>query len=314
MIHEFESGTGSADNLVRACSSKTKAGGQSCPRSQSKFVAQRLVLIISTVAAISISAQEYDLVIANGRVMDPESNLDAVRSIGITGRRILRVAAEPLTGRNQIDATGLVVAPGFIDLHQHGQDQENYKFKAQDGVTSVFELEVGTADVDRWYAERTGKSPINFGVSIGHIQVRMAVMGDQPDFLPGAKSNGALQVASDEQIEELKKQIEHGLKRGAVAVGLKIQYTPMASQWEILEMFRVAARYDASCHVHVRGKGEKVFERGIPALEEVIAAAAITRAPLHVVHIQSTGGKATPRLLQMIREARSHGLDVTTEW
>lgn len=109
----------------------------------------------------------------------------------------------------------------------------------------------------------------------------------------------------------MKQRLHDGLRRGAVAVGFGIQYTPNASRWEILEMFRVAARYGASCHVHMRHAGVKEPGSSIQALEEVISAAAITGAPLHVVHIQSTGGPATPKLLQMIGEAKSRGLDVT---
>jgi N-acyl-D-aspartate/D-glutamate deacylase len=274
------------------------------------FLATALtVLSLST----GTRGQEYDTVISNGRVIDPATDFDAVRNLGISGGTITAISAEPLKGRTAIDASGLVVAPGFIDLHQHGQTQEDYRFKAMDGVTSALELEVGTADVDRWYAEREGKSPIHFGVSIGHIQVRMAVMGDRPDFLPPADSQSANRVATETQIAELTRQIERGLERGAVAVGFGIQYTPSATPWEILEMFRVAARYRASCHVHLRSKRDQDLERSISGLEEIIAAAAITGAPLHVVHVQSSGGRSTPRLLQMIKEASSHGLDVTTE-
>lgn len=279
--------------------------------SQVKFFV--LLVLAALRFTTSTSAQEYDTVIMNGRVMDPASNFKAIRNVAISEGTIAAISAEPLKGRAVIDAKGLVVAPGFIDLHQHGQTQEDYRFKAMDGVTSALELEVGTADVDRWYAEREGKSPIHFGVSVGHIQVRMAVMGDRPDFLPPADSQGANRVATETQIAELKAQIERGLDRGAVAVGFGIQYTPSATPWEILEMFRVAARYHASCHVHLRSKRDQDLERSISGLEEIIAAAAITGAPLHVVHVQSSGGRSTPRLLQMIGEAKSNGLDVTTE-
>src|SRR6185436_12769147 len=114
-------------------------------------------------------------------------------------------------------------------------------------------------------------------------------------------------------IAEMKVHLERGLRRGAVAVGFGIQYVPQASHWEILEMFRVAAKYGASCHVHMRNAGLKEPASSTQALEEVIAAATITGAPLHVVHVHSTGGAATPKLLQMISEARARGLDVTTE-
>jgi len=256
-------------------------------------------------------AQVYDVVILNGRVIDPESRLDAVRNIGVSGGTIKAITTARLEGRTVIDAKGLVVAPGFIDLHQHGQNDENYRFKAMDGVTTALELEVGTGDIDKWYAERQGKATINYGVSIGHLAARMAAMHDPAEFLPSGQA--AKRAATDAEIAEMKTQLERGLQRGAVAVGFGIQYTPNASHWEILEMFRVAARFGASCHVHMRNAGVKEPASSTQALEEVLAAAAITGAPLHVVHIQSTGGKATPKLLQMIAEARSRNLDVTTE-
>jgi N-acyl-D-aspartate/D-glutamate deacylase len=259
----------------------------------------------------STGAEEYDIVILNGRVIDPESKLDAVRNIGITGGKIQAVAAKTMRGRSTILASGLVVSPGFIDLHSHGQDEENYRFKAMDGVTTALELEVGVADVDRWYGEREGKALVNYGASIGHIPTRMAVMRDPGTFLPSG--DAAHREASNDEIAQISQRIEQGLKRGALAVGFGINYTEAASRWEILEMFRVAARLGATCFVHMRYAGMKEPASCISALEEVLAAAALTGASLHVVHITSIGLSATPRLLQMIAEARARGLDVTTE-
>jgi len=270
-------------------------------------------LIISAllIPAFPSSQAVYDLVILNGRVIDPESRSDSVRNLGISNGIIKTISSNTLRGRAVIDARGLVVSPGFIDLHQHGQDEENYRFKAMDGVTTALELEVGTGDIDAWYAQREQKSLINFGVSAGHLAARMAAMREPVKFLP--TGDAARRAATDAEIDEMKRSLEEGLKRGAVAVGFGIQYTPNASRWEILEMFRVAARFGASCHVHMRHAGVKEPGSSIQALEEVISAAAITGAPLHVVHIQSTGGPATPKLLQMIGEAKLRKLDVTTE-
>jgi len=254
----------------------------------------------------------FDLVILNGRVIDPESKTDAIRNIGISNGAIKEISTRKLAGRTVIDARGLVVSPGFIDLHQHGQNEENNRFKAMDGVTTSLELEVGTGDVDGWYALREQKSLINYGVSIGHIAARMKAMHEPPlALVPSGPA--AHRAATDAEIIEMKQTLEYGLKRGAVAVGFGIQYTPDASRWEILEMFRVAQRFGASCHVHMRHAGVKEPASSVQALEELIAAAAITGAPLHVVHIQSTGGPATPKLLQMITEAKARKLDVTTE-
>jgi N-acyl-D-aspartate/D-glutamate deacylase len=257
--------------------------------------------------------EAYDVVIANGRVMDPESGLDAVRSVGISGGKIRAISSSALKGKQTIDAKGLVVAPGFIDLHQHGQDAENYAAKAADGVTTALELEVGVADVDRWYAEREGKSLIHYGASAGHIPVRMAVMHDPGQLLPSG--DAAHREATPAEMEQIIALLEKGLQRGAVAVGIGPAYTEAATNWEITQVFRIAAKYHASCHIHVRSGAPRpgASAGNFSGFEEAIAAAAISGAPLHVVHIQSTGGPDVAYELQMISEARSRGMDVTTE-
>jgi N-acyl-D-aspartate/D-glutamate deacylase len=265
----------------------------------------------------------YDLVIANGRVMDPESGLDAIRNVGIRGGKIAAISTEPLPGKQTVDAKGLVVAPGFIDLHEHGQEPRNYQFQAHDGVTTSLELESGTPDVDRWYAAREGKSLINYGVSVGHIPVRRNILtktnGEHglggkvsAEEMP-AEDAAAHRQATPEEIVRIKEALDRGFQRGALAEGMGINYTPGASHWEIVEAFRVAAKYGASVHVHLRYAGGKEPETGLSALEEVIAAAAATGAPLHVVHITSMGMKYTPQLIAMVEGAKERGIDVTTE-
>ena len=258
-----------------------------------------------------VSASGYDLVIANGRVMDPETGLDAVRNVGITAGKIRAVSVEALNGKTVLDAKGLVVAPGFIDLHEHAQEPHNYKFQAHDGVTTSLELEVGTDDVDAWYAEREGKTLINFGVSIGHIPVRMKVMHDPGNFLP--TGDAAHREATPKELQEIKTQVHRGLQRGALAVGMGINYTAAASHDEVVDVFRVAAGENATVHVHLRHAGLKEPTTGLVGIEEVIAAAASTGAPLHVVHITSMGLANTPQLIAMVKGAQSRGLDVTTE-
>jgi N-acyl-D-aspartate/D-glutamate deacylase len=257
------------------------------------------------------AADSYDVVIANGRVMDPESGLDAVRSIGVRDGKVVAVSETPLTGKAIIDAKGLVVAPGFIDLHEHGQEERNYEFQAQDGVTTSLELEVGTDDVAKWYAAREGKSLINYGVSVGHIPVRMKVMHDPGTFLP--TGDAAYRPATPEDIAEMISLLDRGFREGALAEGMGVNYTAAATHAEIVQMFGVAAKYEASVHVHLRYAGIKEPGTGLAALEEVVAASAETGAPLHVVHITSMGLKFTPDLIAMVEGARRHGLDVTTE-
>jgi dihydroorotase len=243
--------------------------------------------------------------------MDPESGLDAVRNVGIRNGKIVEITEHSLSGKETINARGLVVAPGFIDLHEHGQEPRNYEFQAHDGVTTSLELERGVADVDGWYAQREGKSLINYGASIGHIPVRMEVMHDPGTFLP--TGDAAHRAASPEEVDRIRAAIAKGLQRGALAVGMGITYTPVASHAEIVDVFKVAAAYHASVHVHLRYAGMKEPTSALAAIEEVIAAAASTGAPLHVVHITSMGLKDTPRLIAMVEGARARGLDVTTE-
>src|SRR6266478_31181 len=143
-----------------------------------------LCFSVCTDKTVQADHQTYEVIITNGREMETESGLDAARSLGISGGKIRAVTAGALKGKQSYDARGRAVAPGFIDLHQHGQDAENYAAKAADGVTTALELEVGVADVDRWYSEREGKALINYGASVGHIPVRMAVMHNPGGLLP----------------------------------------------------------------------------------------------------------------------------------
>lgn len=251
--------------------------------------------------------------------MDPESGLEAIRDLGISGGKIRAISADPLPGKQTIDARSLVVAPGFIDLHEHGQEPRNYQFQAHDGVTTSLELEAGTNDVAKWYAKREGKSLINFGVSVGHIPVRAQVVAHAKGDLGSSVTRtpeveeALHQEATPEEINEMKDLIETGMKQGALAEGMGINYTPGASRWEIVEMFRIAAKYAAPVHVHLRYSGLIEPETGLNAIEEVIAAAAATGAPLHVVHITSMGLKNTPELIAMVEGAKKRGLDVTME-
>src|SRR5689334_22094447 len=260
---------------------------------------------LSTLSTQNPANAVYDRVILGGRVMDPASGLDAVRNIGLLGGRIAVISGEAIRGRDTVDARRLVVAPGFIDLHAHGQTPETYRFYALDGVTTALELELGTADVAAWYREREagGGERINYGVSIGHIKVRMAVMHDSGPRMP--VSDGAYRAATPAQIAEMAQRIETGLREGAVDIGAGFPYTPAATREELLAVFRVAAQTKTPIHVHIRP--------GVAGLKEVLSLASETHAPLHVVHINSSGLAETPVLLEMISDARAHGQDVTTE-
>jgi N-acyl-D-aspartate/D-glutamate deacylase len=267
----------------------------------------RLALVLF---ALPLFSQTHDLVIANGRVLDPASNLDAVRHIGIRAGKIAAVSATPLAARTTIDAKGLVVAPGFIDLHSHGQTPENYRFKARDGVTTALELEVGVHPVAAWYAQRDGRSLINYGATSGDIPARIAVMHDTGTLLP--RDRAVERAATQEESREILDRVARGLDEGAPGIGLGIAYLPHESRAEVLGLFRLAAARKVPLFVHMRNGGP-IDPGVIDALQEVIADAAATGASVHVVHITSMGLRETALCLELIQGARARGIDITTE-
>ncbi len=258
--------------------------------------------------------QRFDLVVANGRVIDPETRLDAIRHVGITGGRIAAVSRTPLRGPAVVDAAGLVVAPGFIDLHAHGQDLENNRVQALDGVTTALELETGPVDVDAWYAERAGSRLLNHGCCVGHIAVRNQVLTGRPTagFNAGLDQAWARRPATASQIAEMAGLVDRGLARGALSVGFGIQYVPGATRSELLAMFRVARRHAAMCGVHQRYAG-MIEPDGLAGLEELLAMALVTGAQLHVEHLTSNTGPLVGQALEMLAAARAGGIQVTTD-
>jgi N-acyl-D-aspartate/D-glutamate deacylase len=259
---------------------------------------------VTVAACAREQAPSYDLVIANGRVIDPESALDAVRHVGIRSGKIDVISESPLAGVRVIDASGHVVSPGFIDLHEHGQQEESYRMMVRDGVTSAFELEVGTGDVAGWYAAREAGQIVNYGVSVGHIPARMKVLGDPGTGLLPAGIGGS-GIATDAQMAAMETLLREGLAQGAVAMGFGSAYTPGAPMSEIERMFRVAGDGGVSAHIHMRG--------GLTGLQETIAAAAAARTALHIVHVNSSAGDEIDGFLTAIKAARDSGQDVTTE-
>jgi len=262
-----------------------------------------------------VCAQQYDLVLEGGRIMDPETGLDAVRNVGIRDGKIVCVSSEALSGRRVIHAGGLVVAPGFIDLHQHGQELESQRVKALDGVTTALELEIGAPDVAQFLKAKEGQSLIHYGTSASHVAARALVFGvplPPGEILP---KNGPAtdQPATPEQIEAMRERLRAELEAGGLAVGMGIQYTPGATRLEVIDMFRLAAERRLPVYTHMRSAGRVEPGSAIEATNEVIGAAAITGTSLHIVHINSTCARDAMECLAMVEGARARGLDVTTE-
>jgi N-acyl-D-aspartate/D-glutamate deacylase len=279
--------------------------------------APRVMLIgaLAAVAATAAPARPYEVVIRGGRVMDPETGRDEVADVGIVSGTVARISATPLEGAKVIDARGFVVAPGFIDLHSHAQDAEGYRLKALDGVTTALEMELGVADVGRFLDERSGGALVNFGTTADHPAARVAALGSpQPEGALVPPSGPATdRPATEEEIARIKAGLGSELEKGALGIGMGLAYTPGATRHEVIETFRLAAQWRRPVFTHVRSSGRTEPGSSIESIEEVIGAAAVTGAALHIVHINSSCLRDARECLALVEGARARGLDVTTE-
>lgn len=278
---------------------------------------------LACVAAIAVptlsgAVTTYDLVLANGRVIDPASGLDAVRNVAVSDGRIVAISAEPLNAREVVDARGLVVAPGFIDIHSHAQDARSNLYQAHDGVTTALEMEAGVASIDEWYRQRAGKMVTNYGATISHsIAHTAAVRGVKTleslaDPLTTGQQEEARQPVSPERLPLLAEILQQGLDEGALGVGMLLQYLPGVDRREVLRTFQTAAGNGAPIFAHSRNTGI-LQPDSVSALQELLADAAATGATVHMAHVGSSGLRQTPLMIEMIDAARSRGIDITTE-
>ncbi len=241
--------------------------------------------------------------------MDPESGLDAIRYVGLHDGKIAAISTQPLQGAEVVNVRGLVVAPGFIDLHAHGQNIEGNRFQAMDGVTTALEMEGGAFPVAEWYQAREGQALLHYGATVSHSEARASVF-------PGRTEKGddvSYRTATSDEIDEIGDRIRRGLGEGALGVGYGIQYTPAASRGEIIRLFQVAQNHGVTNFVHIRYAGAVEPGSSVEAIQEMIANAASLDASVHIVHIGSSGLGQVPIVLDMIGGARSRGVDVTTE-
>ena len=282
-----------------------------------------IILLFLTPIINAQSSTEYDIVLTGGRVIDPETKLDAVRNVGITGNRIAQISSEPLKGKENIDVKGLVVTPGFIDLHVHGRSNVEQEFQLHDGVTTALELEWGIEHIDKWYASRKGKALINYGASVCWPFERFrsldkykadinkleqeTIKGDATlRTLINTISSSYTDLLTEGEMNKVLENIQASLNAGGVGIGVPIGYLPKTRPGEMFRIFQLAGELDALVFSHVR-------EPNIISIQEVITNAVLTGAPLHIVHINSMSLGNIDLALEMIELAKEKGSDITTE-
>jgi len=278
-------------------------------------------LCLGLALATSCGSPSYDLVIHGGRSIDPESGLDGVRDIGIRGDRVARISERTLEGARVLDATGLVVAPGFIDLHQHQHDTTAYRLKALDGVTTALELETGVPDYARFVEARRGKALINYGGTVSHEGARVVAWGGYPapsQLGPATMDDPPSGPVTDdpatpEQLDRLLGYLRQQLDAGALGIGIGLEYTPGASRLEVIRIFELAAERRLPVYVHVRSAARTDPGSSVESVSEIIAASAVSGAPAHIVHLNSSCLSLARQCLAMVEGARARGLAITTE-
>jgi N-acyl-D-aspartate/D-glutamate deacylase len=260
---------------------------------------------------------EYDVVIVGGRVIDPESGLDAIRNVAIRDGKIAAISEQSLTGKTVLRATGSVVAPGFIDLHAHGQTNQSNEYQAHDGVTTALELEVGAPSVGAFIRSRENRSILNFGATSSHGATRTMSMrefaaeaeawrNDTGRWREISMKGRYKPITTAEEYSLLAANMERGLREGGLGLGVAHQYYPGASREEIFRVFQMAQRWKVPIFTHVRSMGPD-------AMQEVLSDAAATGVSLHIVHVNSMSLGSLPFVLDLIESARKQGLDITTE-
>ncbi len=253
---------------------------------------------------ISCQTPAGDIAIINGRVMDPETGTDAVKNILIRNDKIVSITSGDVTADHIIDATGLVVAPGFVDILAHIRaDQGPQKFKIKDGITSVVHMHGGTVDIDGWYNSREEAGMlVNYGLAVGHTSLRRA-----------AGQTDRYAAATPEQLEKMIKLARESFEGGAIGMGFGINYVPGSPYTEIYEMFKVCAEYGVPAHVHTRHKGSVFPGDVVLSVMEVIAAAAATGASAQVIHLASSAIGSMDYALRLIEGAYNNGVDVMAD-
>jgi N-acyl-D-glutamate deacylase len=277
--------------------------------------------LLPTSAHARDAPEAFDLVLLHGRVIDPESGLDAVRHVGIRGGKIAAISATPLQGQTTLDVRGLVVAPGFIDLHAHGQELPAARMQACDGVTTHLELEAGVLPVRAYYERRArGGRPINYGASSGWAFARVAVLeGMEPQahlkFIAKAFAlpTWTRQPADEEQTAAILARVEQGLKEGALGIGVLAGYAPGFGHKEHYALQKLAARHGVPTFIHVRFMGLVEPDSSFAAYQEVVALSAATGAHVHICHFNSTSLRDIDSCARLIADAQKRGVPITTE-
>jgi N-acyl-D-aspartate/D-glutamate deacylase len=258
-------------------------------------------------------------VLRGGRVIDPGSGTDRVADILVTGGKVAGVGSG-LTGDTTIDVTGMVVGPGFVDLHSHVHSIAGQRLQALDGVTTALDLEAGVMPVARGYSQAADEGrPLHYGFSASWAAARGQVLAGVPptaDFhrLGAMLADPAWQRSSSQaELRQWLELIRGELEAGALGVGVLLGYAPQSDPAEFVALGRLAAEAGVATYTHVRELVEADPSTPIDGSSEIAVVAAETGAQMHHCHVNSTSRRHIDRVLRTLDKARAEGGRVTVE-
>jgi len=296
---------------------------------------KRILLVLgSLLLVLSLTmpamAADYDLVILNGRVMDPETMYDDIANVGIKGNKIVAITKDKIKGKQTINAKGLVVAPGFIDTHYHAVDPFGIRMALRDGVTTGMDLEAGATSIAEWYEKKNKAGwPINYGTTYSMIGARMQVHDpevkiDGPidatnifGYINEAAKDGvpgwSVTRSSIKQMNQVMRLMDEGLREGALGIGVGAAYmAPGMTSYEQFEAQRTAARYGRLTAVHTRFHLSSQTPTEAPiGVDEVLVNAMLLKAPFLLCHDNDYGWWEDEEKLKM---ARAQGYNMWGEY
>lgn len=262
---------------------------------------------------------QFDVVILNGRVIDPETKFDDIRNVGIIDGKISVISEKVISGKKVIEATGKVVSPGFIDLHAHGQNIGDYRMQAMQGVTTMLELESGVLPVGDWYDAQSKKNlPLNYGCAAGWTYARIATFSkSKPEataayFQNAQKDNDwKMNIANPAQNDQIIGLVQQGLDEGGLGIGINAGYAPGYGQKEYYALAEMAVQNKVATYTHVRYASNMEPQSSYEAVKELISNAGLTGAHMHLCHINSTSLKDIESIIPLVDDAKKKGFNIT---
>jgi N-acyl-D-glutamate deacylase len=261
------------------------------------------------------------LVIGGGRVVDPASGMDAIGDVAVMDGKIIAVGTNLPGAEQVIDASGLVVAPGFIDLHAHGQSIPADRMQAFDGVTTTLDLEAGVLPVASWYRrqERQGRV-LNYGASTNWAFARIGSMTGSNEESSLEAFGRAMRdrrwvenVASDAEVGGILGRLAQGLNEGGIGIGILNAYAPGAGVQELAAVCQLAAEHGVPTFTHVAYMSAIDPESAAEAYVRLIGYAGATGCHMHICHFNSSSKTDVVRCAALIAKAQAQGLPITLE-